>query len=48
MQNGRYYFQDEFSRRPKNAAELDEAVRSAKEKENMLDRFFRRHQNDEN
>ena len=48
MQNGSYYFQDEFGRRPKNPAELDAAVRSAKDMENMLNRILGSHLNDEN
>ncbi|WP_415770191.1 DUF4238 domain-containing protein [Pseudomonas sp. LB3P38] len=40
MQDGTYYFQDEFGRRPNNKAELDKAIKDAKEMETMMKRVL--------
>ncbi|MBD9588963.1 DUF4238 domain-containing protein [Pseudomonas sp. PDM03] len=40
MQDGTYYFQDEFGRRPNNKAEFDKAVKNAKDMEAMLRRVL--------
>lgn len=48
MQDGTYYFQDEFGRRPKNQAEFDRAIKDAKEMEAMMKRVLGKHFSDEN
>lgn len=48
MQDGTYYFQDEFGRRPNNQAEFDRAIKDAKEMEAMMKRVLGKHFSDEN
>lgn len=47
-QDGSYYFQDEFGRRPKSKAEVDRAMKHAKDMEAMMKRILGERFNDNN
>lgn len=48
MQDGTYYFQDEFGRRPNNQAEFDRAVKDAEEMKAMMKRILGKNFSDAN